>query len=139
MKARLLFLLLFCCGCAAKPTGTTVSIHLADSNRSLKIFGFDKLIIADISRDSSNEIWQTLLPVYRMPADTDMKDFQTAQPGNYKVTDSVVIFTPDTAFKKGQTYFLRTYKFDANTDAWHYIRDKKRPGSLNYKDLIFSY
>ena len=139
MKIRLLLLLFFCWGCAAKPDSTKVVAHLADSNRSLKISGFDRLIIADIGRDSSNEIWKTLLPVYKMPADTDMKDFQTAQPGSYKVTDSVVVFTPDTAFKKGQTYFLRTYKFDANTDAWHYIRDKKRPGSLSYKDLIFSY
>jgi hypothetical protein len=139
MKIRLLFFLLICCGCVHKPDGVKVTIALADGNRSLKISGFDKLIIADINRDSSNEVWQSLLPIYKMPADTDMKDFQTTQPGNYKVTDSIVVFTPDTAFKKGQAYFLRTYKFDENTDAWHYIRDKKKPGGLNYKDLIFSY
>src|ERR1700753_1755285 len=124
MRRRLSFFLLICCGCTLKPSKPNVTIHLSANNQSLNISGFDKLVIADISRDSSNKAWQNLAPVYKMPADTDMKDYQTAQPGNYKVADSMVVFTPDTAFKKGQTYFLRAYKFDETRDAWHYIRDK---------------
>ena len=112
---------------------------MADSNRSLKISGFDKAIITDIGRDTNNEAWQSLLPVYKMPSDTDMKDYQEVQPGNYKVDDSVVVFTPDTAFVKDQAYFLRYFRHDEGISALQYIRDKKRPGSLSYKDLVFSY
>jgi hypothetical protein len=133
-----LFLLLLL-GCSNQPKPVDIRIILTDSNRNLKITGFDKAIIAEIGRDTANGAWQSLLPVYKMPADTDMKDFQPAQPGQYHVADSVVIFTPDTLFKKGQSYFLRYYMHQEHEDAWHYLRDKKRPGALSYKDLIFSY
>jgi len=131
--------LLFCLGCTHPSPKTTIKINLTDNYRSLTISGFDKAVIADIGRDTANDAWQSLLPVYKMPADTDMKDYQKAQPGNYKVADSLVIFIPDTAFKKGQSYFLRYYPHAEGTSAWQYIRDKKRPGDLSYKDLVFSY
>lgn len=135
----ILFLLLLCLGCTHHAPVVDIKISLTDSNRSLKISGFDKAVIADIGRDTANGAWQSLLPVYKMPLDTDMKDYQNVQPGNYKAADSVVIFTPDTSFKKGQPYFLRYYSHTEGANAWQYIRDKKRPGSLSYKDLVFSY
>ena len=140
MKISLLFLaVIICFGCSNHPKPVDVKISMTDSNRSLKITGFDKLIIADIGRDTNNEAWQSLLPIYKMPADTDMKDYQNVQPGKYVVMDSLVIFTPDTTFKKGQAYFLRYFQHDQGTSAWQYLRQKKRPGSLSYKDLVFSY
>ena len=140
MKNSGLFLvLILCLGCTRQPPKIDIKISLTDSNRSLKISGFDKAVIADIGRDTANDAWQSLLPVYKMPADTDMKDYQKAQPGNYKVEDSVVVFTPDTLFKKGQSYFLRYYPHAEGASAWQYIKDKKRPGDLSYKDLVFGY
>jgi hypothetical protein len=140
MKNTCLFLvLIFCLGCTHYPPKVNIKIALTDSDRALKISGFDKMVIADIGRDTANDVWQSLLPVYKMPGDTDLKDYQNAQPGNYKVEDSVVVFTPDTTFKKGQSYFLRYYQHTEGADAWQYIKDKKRPGSLSYKDLVFSY
>ncbi|MBS1520750.1 MAG: hypothetical protein JST50_07140 [Bacteroidetes bacterium] len=140
MKIAILFLgVTICFGCFNHSKPVDVKISLTDSNSSLKIAGFDKLIIADIGRDTNNEAWESLLPVYKMPADTDMKDYQNVQPGKYIVQDSLVIFTPDTAFKKGQAYFLRYFRHDGGTSAWQLIREKKRPGSVSYKDLVFSY
>lgn len=139
MKRSVLILLLFCVACANKANKISIAINLTDANKSLTIKGFDQSVIADIGRDTANSAWQSLLPVYKMPADTDMKDFQNAQPGNYQVKDSTVVFTPDTPFKKGQVYFVRYYQHNENEDALHYIRDKKRTGALRYKDLIFSY
>ena len=130
---------ILCAGCSNRSKPVDVKISLSDHNRSLKIAGFDKLIIADIGRDTNNEVWQSLLPVYKMPADTDMKDYQNIQPGRYMVQDSLVIFIPDTAFKKGQAYFLRYFRHDEGISAWQLIREKKRPGSIIYKDLVFSY
>ena len=131
--------IVICVGCTNHPKPVEVKISLTDSNRSLQISGFDKLIIADIGRDTNNEAWESLLPVYKMPSDTDMKDYQNVQPGKYVVKDSLVIFTPDTAFKKGQAYFLRYFRHDQGTSAWQLVREKKRPGSISYKDLVFSY
>jgi hypothetical protein len=138
-KTGLLFMLTFCLGCTRQSSKLAITISLTDSNRSLIIKGFDKAVIADIGRDTGSGAWQSLLPVYKMPADTDMKDYQNTQPGNYRVLDSIVVFTPDTAFKKDQAYFLRFYHYDKGTNAWHYIRDKKRPGDISYTDLIFKY
>ncbi len=140
MKIAALFLaIIVCVGCSNHPKPFDVKIGLIDSNHSLKITGFDKPIIADIGRDTNNEAWQSLLPIYKMPSDTDMKDYQNIQPGKYVVQDSLVIFTPDTAFKKGQAYFLRYFRHDEGTSAWQHITQKKRPGSVSYKDLVFSY
>lgn len=140
MKIVALFLaIIICAGCFNHRKPIDVKISLIDNNRSLKIAGFDKLIIADIGRDTNKEAWESLLPVYKMPADTNMKDYQNVQPGKYEVRDSIVVFTPDTAFKKGQRYFLRYIRHDKGTSAWKLIREKKRPGSVSYKDLVFSY
>ena len=139
MKKLWLFSLIFYLGCADKPPKRNIIVSLADSNHSVRITGFDKAIIDDIGRDTANGVWQSLLPVYKMPADTDMKDFQNAQPGNYKVVDSAVVFTPDTAFKQGQAYFVRWYQYDKAKDAWQYIRQKKHGSSTSYNDLLFKY
>lgn len=138
-KAVLFFAIIICVGCSNHPKPADVKISLTDSDHSLKIAGFDKLIIAEIGRDTNNEAWESLLPVYKMPADTDMKDYQNAQPGKYVVQDSLVIFTPDTAFKKGQAYFLRYFRHDEGTSSWQLVREKKKPGSITYKDLVFRY
>jgi hypothetical protein len=138
-NAASIFMLLLCLGCAHYPPKIVVKVSLADSNRALKISGFDKAVIADIGRDTADDAWQSLLPVYKMPADTDLKDYQNTQPGTYRVDDGVVVFTPDTSFVKGQSYFLRYYRHNEGVDAWQYIKDKKRPGSLSYQDLVFRY
>ena len=138
MKKLGLLLIVFCLGCTQKPDKISVSIGLIDSNHSLKISGFDKAIIDDIGRDTS-DVWQSLLPVYKMPADTDMKDFQNAQPGHYIIKDSLVVFTPDTPFAKGKTYFLRYYNYSGSKDALQYVQKKKGTGGSSHKDLFFKY
>ncbi len=115
-------------GCKQHLETRTVKVILSADHRSINIIGFDRAVIAEIGRDSSDEAWESLLPVYKLPADTDLKDFQPYQPGHYQVKDSLVIFKPDTLFAKGRTYFLRSYDH-AGTDAWSYIKDKRRPGS----------
>ena len=137
-KITLLLISMVLWGCSTSP-GRKITIGFTVDHHALKISGLDKAIIAEIGRDSSNEAWQSLLAVYKMPKDTDLKDYQARQPGVYKVVDSLVIFTPDTAFAQGQIYFLRYYQHKEHTSAWEYIKDKKRPGSLSYKDLVFKY
>ncbi|MGF7081231.1 hypothetical protein [Mucilaginibacter sp. UYCu711] len=129
-------LLAFCFGCRPTPSATLVHISLTDSNKSLKITGIDPLILNDINRDTIKN-WQSLFAIYRLPADTDAKDYQPIQPGQYQLKDSAVVFTPDTAFVKQQTYFMRYYNYAGNKSIWDYIRGKTTKGQLHYTDLIF--
>ncbi len=139
MKRSALLLLLILAGCTSRTPEMQVAVKLSDDTHSIQILGFDKAIIGDIGRDTVAGVWQNLLPVYKMPADTDMKDFQVAQPGKYVVKDSLVKFTPDTPFKKGQVYFVRYFDYQGIKHAWQIIDGKKRLGAAQHRDLVFSY
>jgi hypothetical protein len=126
MKKITLFLIsIFCLGCT-RPSKINIAITLINGNKSLKISGFDKEVINDIAQ-TADSAWQVL------------KDFQNAQPGNYKVKDSLVIFTPDTPFRKGQVYFVRSFDYNQAKDAWAFIRGQKQKGTAGHKDLLFKY
>jgi len=133
----LLLLLLFLFSCAEKSTKMPVTIKTVNNGKALQITGFDPAIINEISRDSSATAWETLMAVYRMPADTSMRNLQPAQPGRYAVHNNVVVFTPDTAFSTQQTYFFRYYDFRAGGTLTDLIKSRSKPGTLHYTDLIF--
>jgi hypothetical protein len=139
MKKGLLILVSLSCvvfGCTTKTNTSAIHISLVDTGTALEITGLNYTIIQDVSRDSSNS-WQNLLQVYRMPADTDMKDYQPIQPGSYLVKDSALVFKPDTPFAKNHVYFLRYYHYSGTADIWGFIKGKRQPGKIPYTDLIF--
>ena len=131
-----LFLLL-CFGCSQKSKTSVVKVDVVDSGRSVKFTGLDNAIMEEISRDSSKGIWQALIPVFRMPADTDLKSYQPAQPGTYRLQDKAIVFTPDTPFVKGRIYFMRYYRFGGTDNMWDYVRGKSKLGRIPYTDLVF--
>jgi len=137
IKVFLSFLIFFCAACSSKPQTPVIRISKVDQERSIKISGLDAAIIQDIARDSSGAMWQGLIPMYKMPVDTEMKNYQPVQPGTYHVADGSVIFTPDTPFVSHQTYFIRYYKFDTGNKLTDFIGGHNRPGSLHYIDLTF--
>ncbi|HWD90141.1 MAG TPA: hypothetical protein VG367_18565 [Mucilaginibacter sp.] len=139
MRKRWLILAAVWFGCSHHNQTIVIKIKLDRNKHSIQISGFNKMIIDDISQDTSSEAWRSLLPVYKMPADTDMKDFQNAQPGKYKVAGNEVIFTPDTPFRKNQEYFLRTFDYSGAKNAWDFVRKQKGKGSAGHKDLLFKY
>lgn len=112
-----------------------VHISLINNGQSVRFRGLDYAIISEIDRDSAS--WQSLLPVYRMPADTELKSYQPAQPGRYVLKDSAIVFTPDTPFLKGRTYFMRYYQFGEGNTPLDYIRGRSRLGNVRYVDLVF--
>ncbi|HEY4327075.1 MAG TPA: hypothetical protein VGN20_24020 [Mucilaginibacter sp.] len=137
MKVTAVILIILCIGCTPKSKAPAIHISLTDSNRSVKFKGLDYAIISEINRDSVSGIWENLLPVFKMPIDTDLKNYQPMQPGRYQLKDSAVVFTPDTPFVKGQSYFIRYFEFGENSDKWAYIKGIKQLGKIPYKDLIF--
>ncbi|QEM06993.1 hypothetical protein DIU31_027095 [Mucilaginibacter rubeus] len=132
-----LLLLLLLSSCAETSTKTLVTVSTINNGKALQITGFDPAIINEISRDSSAKAWETLMAVYRMPADTSMRNLQPAQPGSYTIHNNVVVFTPDTAFSTQQTYFFRYYDFSAGSTLTDLIKSRSKPGALHYTDLIF--
>lgn len=135
MRKFLWPLLLVCFGCAHHGTKSAVQMHLVKNDLSIELTGIDSSVTGEITRDSA--AWQNIFPVYRMPADTDMKDFQRPQPGAYRLSGNSLLFTPDTAFIKGQTYFLRAYQFGEGKSTWDIIRHRQKLGSQAYTDLTF--
>ncbi|MBD1363629.1 hypothetical protein IDJ77_07390 [Mucilaginibacter sp. ZT4R22] len=127
----------FLFACSPKPQLNSISISLTNNKKSLQFKGLDQDIIGEVSRDTIGKGWQGLVPVYRMPADTDMKSYQPEQPGKYQIVDSMVVFTPDTPFAASQTYFVRWYRFDKGKKASDYLRGQLRPGQTQFTDLIF--
>ncbi|CAN5246211.1 hypothetical protein BH09BAC6_BH09BAC6_19770 [soil metagenome] len=137
MKRAIPFLMLISVGCSPKPKQNIIHITLVNNQRSVQFTGLDRSIISDIGRDTTKGIWENLVPVYRMPVDTDMKSYQPVQHGTYQIKDSLVIFTPDTPFVKNQVYFTRYYQFDRGGKTWDMITGKKPPGPSHYIDLVF--
>ena len=135
---KYLVLLLLIVGCASKSNKTMVRINLAANGRSLQISGISNDVLQEISRDSATATtWQGLIPVYRMPKDTGLKDYQSPQPGKYVVTNYGVVFTPDTPFIKRQVYFLRFYKYGDGNSMMGFIQHRKKLGQVAYRDLSF--
>ena len=132
-----LLLIGLCFSCTTKTNRPVLAIRLDSSKQSLKITGLNNAIVQDINRDTTTNKWQQLIPVYRMPADTDMKDFQPIQPGKYWVKDSIVFFKPDTPFLYQQAYFVRYNHYEEDRSIWGFIKGNRRVGKVNYTDLIF--
>jgi hypothetical protein len=136
MKKYIGFLLLICLGCRPEKPAAIIHISLINNKQSLKITGINPLIMNDINRDTVSA-WQSLFAVYRMPADTELKNYQPIQPGKYLLADNVLVFTPDTPFTKQKTYFMRYYDYAGNKSVWDYIKGKTKAGQLHFTDLIF--
>jgi len=136
MRKLYLLVSLFVAFSCNSPKENTIQIALINNNSTLKISGVDSLILNDIARDTSNH-FDVLASIYRMPADTDMKDYQSVQPGKYTVKNGELLFAPDTGFVKGQTYFVRYYRFNKQNSVWDFMSKRKNAMSQKYNDLIF--
>jgi hypothetical protein len=136
MKKCIWLVILLFFSCQNQPPVTNIHLSLTSHYRQLTITGVDPIILNDIDRDSIKN-WESLFAVYRLPADTDLKDYQPIQPGRFQVKDGTLLFTPDTPFTRHQRYFLRYYNYAGNKTLWDYLQDKTTKGQLHYTDLIF--
>jgi succinylglutamate desuccinylase len=135
---RLLILLLLCfVACTSAKHPAALQVTLVNNRQSIQFKGLDYAVMQDIARDSDKAVWQSLVQVYRMPADTDLKNYQPAQPGRYVLHNTGVVFTPDTPFVKGQIYFVRNYRLGEGAALIDYIKRRSQPGKVHFIDLIF--
>jgi hypothetical protein len=136
LPALLLSVLLWY-GCKPTTSEPAINIRLINNNQSVKISGFDPLVLNEIARDTATH-FESLVQVYRMPADTDMKDYQPVQPGSYIVKNSDLVFTPDTSFSKHQHYFMRYFRHSESISVWDFVKGKRTAAKLRHTDLIFT-
>ncbi|MCJ8211952.1 hypothetical protein MUY27_19695 [Mucilaginibacter sp. RS28] len=137
MKKYLWLLFMVCCGCGLKKAPSALNASVVNTHTVIISFG-DKNQLSDFKQDAfSNESWQKLLPVYKMPADTDMKDFQEPQPGKYLLRDNAVVFTPDTPLVKGQRYFVRLYQFADQESAFDILKTRWKGRRPQYAEKTF--
>ena len=124
----------------AKPNqNQRFNIKLSADSQSVYVYGIDYATLQELKRDSlSTENWQAIFPVYKIPADTDMKDMQKEQPGIYEFTDSTITFKPDTAFKEHQQYFVRFYGSDTFLTSSRLIRSKAKLKGPGYVEMVFT-
>lgn len=123
--------------CEHEPQKQMISLSLYNQGKSVAFTGLEQLVINEIARDTNRAVWQSLIPVYKMPADTDLKSYQPVQPGKYVIKQNTIIFTPDTPFVKGKTYFVRSYQLGQGTTLTDYLQGRARLGKLKFIDLIF--
>lgn len=141
-KWLICFFTIACVGCRAPSCNQTnaINIRLSKDSQSVYISGLDYSILQEMKKDSlSQENWQGIFPVYRMPADTDMADLQPEQPGTYKVTDSLLTFKPDTAFKKHGQYMVRFYGNGSNFSTSNLIRSKSNLKGQSFTEVVFKF
>jgi hypothetical protein len=122
-------------GCKSK-IASMVKVSVVN-DRMIKVTGIDYAALDELRSDTGGRLWRNFIPVYRMPADTDMKDYQPEQPGKYRLAGTAVSFSPDTPLMKGQLYFIRVYQFEAGTNLFEIIKQRKKLGQIPYTDLIF--
>ncbi|MBW4888648.1 hypothetical protein KXQ82_02930 [Mucilaginibacter sp. HMF5004] len=117
-----------------------VDIRLSKDSQSVCLTGLEYAILHDLKTDTLNtEAWQSLFAVYRIPADTDMKDLQKPQPGNYIVTDTSIVFKPDTAFAKHQSYFAHFYGGPLAAGKLELVQAKTKLEGQHYKEVVFNF
>ncbi len=143
-KTRLIYLLLFVvafvgCHGGSKIKDTTY-IHLSRDSQTVILGGLEYAALQQLKKDTLNlQAFQDLFPVYKMPADTDMKDYLKAQRGTYQITDSLIIFKPDTAFAKHQAYFARFYGYTVDNSAARLAQGKANLNGPKFKEVIFQF
>jgi hypothetical protein len=132
------FFMIACVACnSTVKQDNTVSIHLSNDSQTVYISGLEYSILQEFKKDSlTTETWHGIFPVYIMPADTELKDFQKEISGTYQVTDTTLVFKPDTAFKKHQQYLVHFYGNGENYSTVNLLRSKSKLKGQNFKEVI---
>lgn len=139
MKRSVILALLFFAACRNKPANP-VSIVVDKTRQVVKVVGLTETTLNGIKRDSlPMETLQNLFPVFAMPADTDMRNYQQPMKGKYQITAKEIAFIPDTLFKPGQTYFARYYRYDEQITSMDLVLHRRETGKPTYTELIFKY
>lgn len=137
------FFILLCAACKAPSArqNANVRICLSSDSQSVYVSGLEYSVLQELKKESlTPDMWKSILPVYRMPGDTDLKDDQPEQPGTYQVKGTVIMFKPDTAFIKHEQYYVRFYgNSEPPLSWWKLIRGKANLRGTAYTEVMFKF
>lgn len=88
----------------------TIKLRLNSDSSAIELRDVPAHIIEEFLADSLDySQWSGFFAVYEESRDPEMRDFQPALSGTYIIDEGMVRFQPDSAFRKGRSYFSRCY------------------------------
>lgn len=88
----------------------SMNIRLNSDSSVVELGGVPVYILEELQADTLNfSQWSDFFAVYEESQDPEMHDFQPVLSGTYSIEEQRVCFRPDSAFRKGASYFSRCY------------------------------
>ena len=107
----ILFILVIFYGCkqSAKKE-TSLIIKVSADSIGVELHNIPSFIIDNFAADTLTQAhWKSFFAVYKEPGNPELRDIQAPLKGTYSIKDSLIIFTPDAGFIKGNKYFVQCY------------------------------
>lgn len=87
-----------------------IKIKLNSDSSAVELTDIPAHVLEEFTSDSLDfSQWSNFFAVYEEVKDPEMRDFQSAITGTYRIDKNVITFRPDSAFGKGKSYFSRCY------------------------------
>ena len=106
-----IFLFIFCGFLLAcnSSNDTTLRIDFSADSTKIVCSNIDPVGLLQLKKNlKTDTMYQNLLSVLQTPADNDSTSMEIEWPGKLSMQGDQLIFTPDTAFKKGKAYLVET-------------------------------
>ncbi|WP_146166565.1 hypothetical protein ABZR88_03085 [Mucilaginibacter yixingensis] len=129
--------MLTCLITACKQKSTPVRLTLSKDRKSITVSGLSEIELNGIARDSMPmEAWQSLLAVTK--SDTaDTASFEPVLIGRYSIANHLIIFTPDSGFKKDVHYNARFYLLNEDDGPLDMVFKHRKLGQPAYIEMRF--
>ena len=109
-----------------------IEISLSPDSSSVLIQNIDPSIIKILTVDSLSQTqWQNSISVYRKTADEDLQDLEKPLPGEYRITEGHLAFTPAEPFKKGERFLVVLYLQNPDGNLLNQLKSSNSPISRN--------
>lgn len=109
----------------------------ADSN-GIELYNIPEYVIDEFRIDSlDEEQWKNFFAVYEETVDPELRDLQPALNGSYDVAKDLIQFKPETAFRKGVSYFARCYMKKLLQDPQDIISKRRLSSSEGFIEYKF--
>lgn len=117
-----------------------LDIRLSPDSSSIWIKNLPAELLSEMQNNSGDTIlWKQLMAVYAEPADADLRDFQQALPGTYRLNNQQAEFTPRQPFKKGQAYFVLVYPRNLQLNLLSLLQKNSRQNQEKPLEYKFRY
>lgn len=131
-------MVLFSCSTKQTDELSSVKMVLSKDSQSIILKGLPHDILDQLKADSLSMLsWQKLMGIYKMPVYAHIMEPEKEQPGVYEVRDQQIIYKPDTAFIRGETYLCRFYGRNLISDPVKVILQRKLPDKVTFPEVTF--